>query len=141
MITLSKTHLSKLQDHGIKTYPDECCGAMLGHFNPETNKKTTTELIEIDNVSEENKRRRFMIKPEEYKRVEAYAKENNLTLLGFYHSHPDHPAKPSETDLKYAWPFFSYIIISIQEKSADDIFSYKLNIETNAFQNENLKIE
>jgi len=140
MLTISKTLLSKIETHGEATYPDECCGALIGTLNPETGDKVITKIVEMDNISDENKKRRFMIKPEEYKRVETVANEEGLQLLGFYHSHPDHPAKPSETDLKFAWPFFSYFITSIQKGKAQETFSYALDLDLNQFGDEPITI-
>lgn len=138
MITLSKTLLSEIQAHGVDTYPDECCGAMLGKMNYDTGEKHTQKLVKIENNSDENKKRRFAISADDYKFLEATAKAEGLDLLGFYHSHPDHPAKPSETDLKFAWPIFSYIIQSIIKKEATDVFSYELDLDTQQFKDETL---
>ncbi len=140
MIILSKTLLSKIEAHGERTYPEECCGAILGSFDANKNEKVVSEVIEIDNISTEDKKRRFMIKAEEYQRVERYAKDNSLTLLGFYHSHPDHPPKPSETDLKFAWPFFSYFITSVINSLAEETHSYVLNLDKGGFEKETLKV-
>ena len=136
MITLSKTLLSKLESHAVQTYPEECCGAMLGSLDPQTQEKIVEVVIEIDNVSEENKKRRFMIKPEEYQRVEAEAKAQGCVLLGFYHSHPDHPPIPSETDLKFAWPVFSYVILSVEKAVSKICKSYVLGLESGKFEEE-----
>ena len=93
----------------------ECCGAVIGQFDSKTNTKVVTDCIEMDNVSTENKKRRFMIKPEEYARVEGVAESQGDVLLGFYHSHPDHPPIPSDTDNACAWPFFSYLITAVEK--------------------------
>lgn len=141
MITISKTLLSKIEAHGEATYNEECCGALLGTLNTETNDKVVTKVVEMDNTSDDDiKSRFFMIKPLEYKRVEAMANEEGLQLLGFYHSHPDHPAEPSKTDLEYAWPFFSYFITSIRNGKAQETFSYALDLDTNQFAKELISI-
>ena len=140
MIIVSTTLLSKIESHGELTYPEECCGAILGTFDASSNKKIINEVIEIDNISNEDKKRRFMIKPEEYQRVESYAKEKSLILLGFYHSHPDHPATPSDTDLKFAWPFFSYLITTVNKSQAKETNSFVIDLESNVFKNETLTI-
>ena len=113
MIILSKTLFAKLCEHGKEAYPEECCGAMLGDIDSESGIKSITELIRIENKSEENKHRRFAITPNDYRALETQATAKSLHLLGFYHTHPDHPCRPSQTDLAYAWPVFSYIILSI----------------------------
>ena len=93
-----------MSQHGIQVFPEECCGAMLGSIEGDI--KTVMELIPIENQSTENKQRRFALTPDDYQHCEFLAKEKQLVLLGFYHTHPNEPAIPSETDKKYAWPFF-----------------------------------
>ena len=109
-------------------YPHECCGGLLGTFDGEM--KTVTDVIALDNhwddIPGEDKTRRFRITPEDYKMLEKKATSDGVMLLGFYHSHPDHPAIPSKTDLKFAWPFFSYPIVSIKQGVFDTIRSYEL---------------
>ena len=141
MITLSKTHLSKLKSHGIDAYPEECCGAMLGHIDYKKNEKKTVKLIKIENNSDENKHRRFKITPQDYQTLEKQAKDEGLTLLGFYHTHPDHPCKPSQTDLNYAWPFFSYIILSVEKQKPAQIKSFVLEQKGHQFDEEKLVFE
>ena len=143
MITLSKTHLTEIQSHGIEAYPEECCGAMLGQANAQR-EKVTTEIVRIENNWVDNesgsRHRRFAITAEDYRKLEKMAKEKKLSLLGFYHTHPDHPAKPSATDLSYAWPFFSYIILSVRNRKASDIYSYELSPSGDEFIEETLGI-
>ena len=138
MITLSKTHLSKIHDHAKVCYPEECCGAILGTMDGE--QKLVSEVIEMDNISDENKKRRFMIKPNEYQRVEKLASEKGVNLLGFYHSHPDHPPIPSETDLKFAWPFFSYLILAIEKGEPMQLSSHVLDLNAGSFSEEDLLV-
>lgn len=136
MITLAQILLPELQAHGSRAYPDECCGAMFGSRSGET--KHCTHLEPLDNHSPENRRRRFAVTTEDYQRMEAYAATHHLTLLGFYHSHPDHPPRPSETDLKFAWPFFSYLIMNVEKGVPGPIHSYELDLDTHQFREESL---
>lgn len=138
MITLSKTHLSELHQHGIEAYPEECCGAMLGRML--TDSKQVVELVRIENQSTENKHRRFAVTAEDYKAIEDLAKEKKLSLLGFYHTHPDHPAQPSETDLKFAWPFFSYIILSVTKGKPDTLNSFVFDLDKNELIEEKVQV-
>ena len=98
-------------------------------------------MITLENTSTENKQRRFAITDQDYKWLEEQAKDKQLSLLGFYHSHPDHPAKPSETDLKFAWPFFSYLIQSVNKETANDCLSYVLDVATGQFVSEELVVK
>ena len=138
MIILSKTLLSEIQAHGESTYPEECCGALLGKLDYQKNEKKALRILRIENESPEDRKTHFTIRPEDYKNIESYAKTEGLDLLGFYHSHPDHPPEPSVTDLEYAWPIFSYIIISVLKGVSGKIASYQLNLESNKFEAENL---
>ena len=140
MITISKTHFIDIKAHGEDAYPDECCGALLGGLDQEGTQKTATGLVRLENQTTENKHRRFAITAEDYRALESRAKEKGLTLLGFYHTHPDHPAEPSKTDLKFAWPFFSYLILSVEKGKSATLRSFELNIQTQSFHKEDLKI-
>ena len=144
MIYLTSQQLSDMHSHGEEAYPYECCGAMLGEWNRDQS-KNTKKLIRIENNwkegdGEETRHRRFAITAEDYKKIENQAKNDGLNLLGFYHTHPDHPPKPSGTDLSYAWPFFSYIILSVQKAKAQESFSYALDLDRNILYDEGLKI-
>ena len=143
MIRISRDHLSDILSHGRDAYPEECCGAVLGDIDPQ-NEKLVRKIIPIENnwveSGEESRHRRFAIVAEDYRALEAKAKETKLSLLGFYHTHPDHEAKPSKTDLSYAWPFFSYLILSIKKGKAGEICSYLLDTEKNEFKEEYVKV-
>ncbi len=123
-----------IQDHATEIYPDECCGFLYGE---DKEIRLVQEAVPVTNSKDGDKRRRFEISPEDYMRAERYALENNTSLLGVYHSHPDHPARPSEHDLKQAVPFFSYIIVSVREGKVADITSWQLN-ETEQFEEEKI---
>lgn len=111
-------------DDALKTYPHECCGFLYGNDNDE---RIITQAVEVNNTREENRERRFEISAQDYLKAELYADENDLTLLGVYHSHPDHPAVPSEYDLRHALPYFSYIIVSVKRGKAAQLNSWKLD--------------
>jgi proteasome lid subunit RPN8/RPN11 len=97
----------EIRRHGEETYPHECCGALVGTGN------RVTATVALPNTTEEGPRRRFMIRPSDYRVAEQKASELGGELLGFYHSHPDHPARPSQYDLDHAWPTFAYIIVAV----------------------------
>ena len=140
MLIVSKTHLHEMQSHGQAAYPFECCGALLGSQNIETQERLLTKTVRIENESKENKHRRFEIKTDDYKYVEEMAMKEQSTLIGFYHTHPDHPAQPSSTDLEYAWPYFSYVIISLEKGIAKEVNSFALSLDENQFRKEQLRI-
>lgn len=117
-----------------EAYPDEGCGFLYGQDGKE---RAITEAVKVVNSKEGDKRRRFEIGPVDYMKAERYADENNLKLLGVYHSHPNHPARPSVHDLSQAFPYFSYIIVSVNEGKAGDITSWQLD-EKGEFREEKI---
>jgi proteasome lid subunit RPN8/RPN11 len=112
----------------LNSFPDECCGFFFGR--EDENSRLITDIIVVDNAKEGDKRRRFEISHLDYIKAEQFADGHHLQLLGVYHSHPNHPAIPSEHDRVAAQPYFSYIIISVIEKQYHDFRSWRLNDES-----------
>ena len=140
MITISEKELTQIRAHGVSDYPYECCGLLLGRFGPEG--KIVTEIFPISNAREESaKRNRFLITPEELIRGERYAREHDLEVVGFYHSHPDSPAVPSQYDLEHAWPTYSYIIVSTSAQKANDLFSWEQEPDRSRFNQEEIQCQ
>ena len=98
----------EIRRHGEEAYPHECCGALVGTAGH------ATATVALPNTTDEGPRRRFMVRPSDYRLAEQRASELGGELLGFYHSHPDHPARPSQYDLDHAWPTFAYIIVAVK---------------------------
>ena len=122
--------------HGSDAYPHECCGALLGRAGPE---KEVTRLRRIDNArSPENAHNRFLVTDEDYRRAETAADRADLDLLGFYHSHPDHPARPSQYDLDHALPWFSYVIVAVAEGEPGKMTSWVLAEDRSRFEEERI---
>jgi proteasome lid subunit RPN8/RPN11 len=116
-----------MRDHGRETYPHECCGAMLGRDG------VVVQACPLPNTTEEGPRRRFLVRPQDYRAAERLATERGLELLGFYHSHPDHPARPSQFDLDHAWPNFAYVIVSVMSGAARDMTVWFLQDDRSRF--------
>src|SRR4051794_19612636 len=108
-LTIAPAVDAAIRHHGQETYPHECCGALFGRD------AAVTSILALPNTTEEGPRRRFMVRPSDYQAAERRATELGADLLGFYHSHPDHPAHPSQYDLDHAWPTFAYIIVAVAE--------------------------
>lgn len=139
MIAVSEDLLDEIRAHGVRDYPYECCGLLLGRYTQEG--KIVKETYPISNAREESaKRNRFLIEPVELMRGERYARERDLEVVGFYHSHPDSPAVPSQYDLEHAWPTYSYIIVSTSADAAKDLFSWEQESDRSRFNREELKI-
>lgn len=132
------TQHAKLQiiEDGVRTFPDECCGFLLGY--EKRDERIIDKIMAVNNAKEGDKRRRFEITAKDYLKAERYAEEYGLTLLGVYHSHPNHPSVPSKHDLAVAQPYFSYIIISVWGGEFVNLQSWRLN---DAFQFEEEKIQ
>lgn len=123
-LRIDKDILNQIRLHLESAYPHEACGFLLGTDNNEI--RHITMAVEVENRSEENQRRRFVIDPLDYLKVEKRAAKEGLALAGIYHSHPDHPAIPSMHDLEYAQPYFSYFIHSITTGKMTVTRSYRL---------------
>ena len=124
----------EIRRHGAETYPNECCGGMYGRDG------LVTATFALPNTTEEGPRRRFLVRPGDYRDAERRATELGAELLGFYHSHPDHPARPSQYDLDHAWPFFSYVIVSVREGQPQEMTSWRLRDDRSTFDPEDLVV-
>jgi proteasome lid subunit RPN8/RPN11 len=130
-------HLTPAQDEQIRregaaAYPNECCGVIYGIERG--NERHVTLLEPVANVFDEQERyHRFSISGEQLMRAERTAGERGELVLGFYHSHPDHPARPSEYDRTHAWPFYSYVIVAVAKGEPADMTSWQLNDQTEQF--------
>ena len=133
-VTLSDDVIGAIRDHGRETYPNECCGALIGRDGE------VVESFALPNTTEEGPRRRFLVRPGDYRAAEARAAENGSELLGFYHSHPDHPARPSQYDLDHAWPSFSYVIVSVREGEPGELRSWRLREDRSQFDEEEIQL-
>ena len=140
MIAIGEKQLTAIREHGIRDYPYECCGLLLGRYTAD--RKFVSETYPISNAREESaKRNRFLITPDELLRGERYAREHDLEVVGFYHSHPDSPAVPSKYDLDHAWPTYSYIIVSTSEGQSGDLFSWEQEPDRSRFNEEKLECQ
>jgi proteasome lid subunit RPN8/RPN11 len=120
--------LAAIDAHAAAAYPDECCGALLARDG------TIVEALPLPNTTAEGARRRFLVGPDEYRVSESRAREIGGELAGFYHSHPDHPARPSQHDLDHAWPNLTYIIVSVAAGTPDVSTAWQLRDDRTAFE-------
>ena len=110
-IELSLEHWKRIEQHGAEAYPNECCGMLLGQ--EKDGRKVIVDILPLPNAREDSPRNRFLILPEDFIRGDQEAKRRGLDILGFYHSHPDHFAQPSEYDRQHAWPWYTYLILGV----------------------------
>ena len=120
-----------MREHALATFPEECCGFMFGSFNDDRVKVNNVKVV--NNTHPDHRSRRFLISPEDYMNAEKYADKNSLALVGVYHSHPNHPAMPSETDRLSAMPGFTYIIYSIMDGEPADVRAWVLDEDRSKF--------
>ncbi len=141
MISIVKQLIKQIEAHGERDYPHECGGMLIGHFDQEKG-KTVIELLPMENSSEESTRHnRVLILPKDVLRAERYAREKKLDVVGYYHSHPNDRAFPSQFDLDHALPVWSYIIVSVLEGKATDVRSWEMENDRSKFNAEEIKKE
>jgi proteasome lid subunit RPN8/RPN11 len=136
MLELGQKLKEEIRSHGEREYPHECCGLLVGRIDDD-GRKVVVEIYPVSNAREEAARHnRSLITPGEYLRGERYARTLKLDVVGNYHSHPDHPAVPSQFDLEHAWPTWSYVIVSVGEGKAIDLRSWELRPDRSQFDEE-----
>jgi proteasome lid subunit RPN8/RPN11 len=146
MIQFSQEHLQTISAHAESTYPNECCGIILGYLANEG--KIVVKVIPTENAwntdgaseflgerTAESKKRQYAIAPEVILKTQKEARDCSLNIVGIFHSHPDHPAIPSECDRLYAWQGYSYIIVNVQNGKAGELRSWSLD-DNHQFQAE-----
>ena len=130
--------------HGVETYPHECCGALLGRDqgsagNGNGASREVLALFPLVNRRDDSPRNRFSVTAEDVRQAEKSARSQGLDVIGWYHSHPDHPARPSEYDRDHAWPWYSYIIVSVHAGAPKDMTSWRLQDDRSGFAEEKIE--
>lgn len=152
-LKLNRDHLETILSHGSRDYPNECCGMLLGHADGDVKAVTevvplrnlrhdpdkAAEIVPLEDPSRETERNRFLIDPLDQMRVEKDAQARSLKVVGYYHSHPDHPARPSTYDRDHAWPWSSYVILSVERGEPKDVNSWVLADDRSQFEAETLE--
>jgi proteasome lid subunit RPN8/RPN11 len=153
-LQLFSDHLDAIRQHGRADYPNECCGILLGDLDGAQKKvrevvplknlrhdvARAQELLPLAEPGRESERNRFLIDPLEQLRVEKDARARRLDVLGYYHSHPDHPARPSDYDRNHAWPWYSYVIVSVERGEPKDVTSWVLSDDRLRFDPEPIEV-
>ncbi len=136
-IELSNEQIVSIERHGETAYPFEGCGLLLGRA--EDGRKVVVQILPMANMREpEAKRNRYLIPPEAMFKAEQQAVREGLDIVGFFHSHPDHPERPSDFDREYAWPWYSYLITSVHDGQAIKTAAWTLADDRGVFQTEEL---
>ena len=139
MIYLSEEHKKAIEAHGESTYPYECGGMLIGRFD-EDGKRTVIETFPLENSSTEDQKNRVLILPKDVLRAERYARSQKLDVIGYYHSHPEDVAVPSQYDLDHALPVWSYIIVSVIAGKAADLRSWVMENDRSKFNEEKIQL-
>jgi proteasome lid subunit RPN8/RPN11 len=140
----------KIRECGVETYPHECCGALLGrdsgvvgHSGPVTSGKRVSRevlaLFPLVNRRDDSPRNRFSVTADDVREAEKFASAQRLEVIGWYHSHPDHPARPSDYDRDHAWPWYSYIIVSVHAGVPQDMTSWRLKDDRSGYLEEKIE--
>jgi proteasome lid subunit RPN8/RPN11 len=125
MLKLGQSHYDSIRQHGEETYPHESCGVLLGQF--ENDVRIVTSIVRCGNTRTDSPQNRYNIDPKELVGIQREGRERNEDIVGFYHSHPDHPARWSQTDLAEAhWFGCSYVITSVEKGKAALTNSFEL---------------
>lgn len=135
VIKISREEVEKIYEHAKETYPEECCGFLIGEIEKRVLKTEKTR-----NISLEMRERRYLIDPKTIYDLDQKLEKKKLRIIGYYHSHPNSVPIPSEYDRNHAWPWYTYIIVSIRNKQIEDIKSWILDDDREKFNNEELEI-
>jgi proteasome lid subunit RPN8/RPN11 len=135
-IVLTPRDLQAIGCHGEASYPEECCGFLIGRV--ERDSTSVERLLAVDNERQDSRHNRFLIHPETVLAAHKEARAAGLDVVGYYHSHPDHPARPSEFDREHAWPGLSYVIVSVQGGKVADTRSWRLTDDRERFEEETI---
>ena len=130
----------KIRTHGKETYPYECCGALLGRDAADEKPREIFDVFPLVNRREDSPRNRFSVSPRDVIAAEREAAARGLDVVGWYHSHPNHPAKPSAYDREHAWPWYSYIIVNVEKGAAGQMRSWRLQEDRARYVEEEMEV-
>jgi proteasome lid subunit RPN8/RPN11 len=137
MLKINKQLLEEIYNHGIETYPDECCGIMIGLAEGDI--RTVKKIFRAENLNKERSKDRYELNQKDFLRADRLAQDMELDIVGIYHSHPDHPSKASETDRQKAHEGYSYLIVAVHQGKIFSKNSWILDAEKQ-FQEEEIII-
>jgi len=140
ILQLTEELLTQIHAHGEQAYPEEGAGFLLGAYADNAKREVTAIFPLANSREDEARHNRYLITPEDYLKAELAADKVELSLIGVFHSHPDHPNRPSEFDREWAQPFFSYVITSVQSGKAVESRSWRLVEDRTKFEEEEIKL-
>lgn len=140
MLELGEKHRERIRALAEAAYPLECCGILVGECRPDGVKKVL-ECVPAENQRKDSLANRYLIDPAFLFRLERELQGSGKGILGFFHSHPDAPAVPSQYDLEHAWPWYSYLIVSVRRGRSQEMNNWKLKDDRSNFEEEELRPE
>ncbi len=135
-LRIAEVLLDQVRRHGEEAYPAECCGVIAGTAGPV---KQAVRVVPVANRRSDDPHR-YLIAAEQIRQVEQELRGAGLEIVGYYHSHPDHPAAPSPYDVEHAWPWYSYLIARVSEGQAADIAAWVLDVDRPMMHRESLEV-
>ena len=150
-IELTERDRKRIEQHGVEAYPNECCGFLLGR--EENGRRVIVDVAPIQNAwqsmennpyevrPEDSLKNRSLVDPKDYLRIDREARQKGLDIISFYHSHPDHPPRPSEFDRKHALPFLIYVILAVEKGIPREMTAWLLSEDGARFLSEELSIK
>jgi proteasome lid subunit RPN8/RPN11 len=151
-LCMSRALAEGIRRHGAETFPHECCGALLGRDSASNEKVSAPDeslvgtprevlgLFPLVNRRDDSPHNRFAVTADDVRDAEKAARGHGLEVIGWYHSHPDHPARPSDFDREHAWPWYSYVIVSVMNGEPADMTSWRLNDDRQNYSAEGIEI-
>jgi proteasome lid subunit RPN8/RPN11 len=143
-LKISPELADKIRAHGAQTYPHECCGALLGRDTEVADRRVYREIRALHpliNRRDDSPNNRFSVTSQDVLDAEKAARQQGLEVVGWYHSHPDHPARPSQYDRDHAWPWYSYIIVSVASRIPEEMTSWRLAEDRSEFECEEIGLQ
>jgi proteasome lid subunit RPN8/RPN11 len=142
MIHITRPVYNEILSHAKETYPDECCGVLVGEYGGKYgSERTVIKAYGTENINNERAQDRYEIDPSDLNRIDRSARGEGLDILGFYHSHPDHPDSPSIFDRERGQTDYSYLIIAVNGSGQISIKSWILKKEDEPFREEEIKLK
>jgi proteasome lid subunit RPN8/RPN11 len=138
-LVIQPSDLEAIGRHGEATFPEECCGFLIGRAREETT--VVERLLPVENERQDSRHNRYVIEPETVLKAHKEARAAGADVVGYYHSHPDHPSRPSDFDREHAWPGLSYLIVSVMKGRVADARSWRLADDRERFEEEILEKE
>ena len=137
-LVISSLLEKEMLEHLEKCYPEEGCGFFLGQAKED---KVVVRLFQATNMKDDTRERRYLIDPDAFAKADEEARSEGLDIVGIYHSHPDHPSRPSDFDREHAWPWYSYVVVAVEKGRAKKVTSWVLQDDRTEFLEETIRKE